>query len=81
MRGATDAQVLAMYSRVQDADVHRGAVHMSQLKRRARRRLALNIRRRLLADGRLRLLRDPPWSAAGSADPSHMAYNMNYDHA
>ena len=62
--GTTDVQQLQMDSAVRDPDVNSGvAVHVAQLRRRERTRLALAMRTKIVADGTLRGLRDPIWSA------------------
>ena len=49
-----------MDAAVRDPDVHSDvAVHVAQLRRRGRSRLALAMRTKLVADGTLRGLRDP----------------------
>ena len=62
--GTIDAQQLQMDAAVPDPDTHSDiSVHVAQLQRRERARLALQMRTKILADGTLRGLRDPIWSA------------------
>ena len=61
--GTTDPQALEMDAAVPDPDVNVTAVHVAQLRRRERKRLALQIREKLFSDGTLRSLRDPIWSS------------------
>ena len=84
--GTTDPQQLSMDAAVRDPEVHSDvAMHVAQLQRRERKRLALAMRTKITTDGTLRSLKDPIWSSPptdappSSGNPAAMFAARPYD--